>query len=130
MPRLLVVDDEAEIGRFVCAVAKRCGYLARSVQEAQAFQTVYRMWQPDMVVLDLAIPGADGIELLRFLAGQKSRARIVLISGLGPMLGIAERLGQTYGLDVAAALEKPIRVATLQALLCAEHPDPAMPGIV
>src|SRR3546814_1142356 len=48
---------------------------------AEGFSLLYRKVRPNVVILDLAMPGTDGIELLRFLSAERSRARILLMSG-------------------------------------------------
>lgn len=117
-PRLLVIDDEPEIGRFVAVVARSSGYDVRATSAPEAFQATYRDWRPDIVVLDLGIPEIDGVELLRFLGQERSRAHILLISGMGSgLLDVVERLGAAYNLRIAATMPKPIRAADLRTVL-------------
>ena len=71
-----------------------------------------------MICLDLAMPGSDGIEMLRFLAAEECRARILVVSGYNSaMVQMAVRLGEALGLEMAGVLGKPIRIADLRNLL-------------
>ena len=124
--RLLVVDDEPEIGVLISRIGRKCGYVVRSTTHPDEFTSLYADWRPTLVALDLAIPDIDGIELLRFIARQRTRSRIIVMSGMGAtMLGVAHRFAETFGLDIAAVLEKPFRAQYLADLLrTAEPPNP------
>lgn len=116
--RLLIIDDEPEIGALICKIAESCGYLADSTERPDEFKARYDEMKPQVVILDLAIPGMDGIELLRFLADRESRAQILIISGLDrSVLEAAKTLGHARGLNVAGVVTKPLRVAELRLLL-------------
>ena len=115
---LLIIDDEPEIGALLCKIAEGCGYRASSTERPDEFKTRYDETKPQVVILDLAIPGTDGIELLRFLADKGSRAQILIISGLDrSVLEAAKTLGHARGLNVAGVVTKPLRVAELRLLL-------------
>jgi FixJ family two-component response regulator len=66
------------------------------------------------VVLDLALPRSDGVELLRFLAEEKSAALVLPISGFDErVLEAAMRLGTALGLRMTGPLQKPVRIQQL-----------------
>jgi CheY-like chemotaxis protein len=116
--RLLVIDDEPMIARFVAYTAEAHGIETAMTISADRFRRDYDEHDPDIVVLDLAMPGGDGIELLRFLAGRGSRARIVMLSGFDErVLDAAVRLGRSVGLRMAAPLAKPVTVDDLLAAI-------------
>lgn len=121
---LLVVDDEAEYAAFVRRVAEGCGYRVRTTDQADEFRQWIADWGPTHIVMDLAMPGADGIELLRFLGGRQNKARILIMSGFDTrVLEAARRLGLERGLDIVAALSKPIRARELREVLVAHRID-------
>ena len=71
-----------------------------------------------MVVLDLGMPGMDGVELLRFLAAQDYRSPVLIVSGFDRrVLDSAFRLGEALGLSMAGPLEKPVRLERLEEML-------------
>jgi CheY-like chemotaxis protein len=116
--RLLMCDDEAEVGDFVRRVAEDVGYEMKFTDEAGDFGQLYRSFDPNLVILDLAMPNVDGIELLHLLAEEHCRAPILLMSGLDPsMRETALRLGRAYRLNMAGIVAKPIRAAELRELL-------------
>ena len=124
--RLLVIDDEPMIARFITHAAKAQGIDAAMTISADAFRRDYDRHDPDIVVLDLAMPGGDGVELLRFLAERQSRAAVVVLSGFDTrVVDAAVRLGQSKGLNMAPALTKPVTVEDLLGAIRAAHVEPA-----
>jgi YesN/AraC family two-component response regulator len=74
--------------------------------------------RPDIVALDLQMPGMDGVELLRFLADQNFKGPVLIVSGFDRrVLDSAFRLGEAIGLTMVGPLEKPLRLAELEMLL-------------
>jgi CheY-like chemotaxis protein len=116
--RLLLIDDEPQMRTFLARVAEGCGYEVRLTENAPAFEEVCTSWSPDVIILDLVMPHVDGIEILRFLAGQRSKSAILIISGFdAKVLETAQRLGTAHGLSMIGTLEKPVRIAELRSIL-------------
>ncbi len=116
--KLLVVDDEPDIGAFIRDVALDVGYEAFATHRPDAFEQIYSD-SLDVVVLDLVMPGRDGVELLRSMAELGSKATIILISGYDTgVLHAAQKLAAEQGLHVIATLTKPIRYTEMKQILC------------
>ncbi len=74
--------------------------------------------RPHRIVLDLALPDHDGMELLKFLADQKCAADINLISSHGESIrDQAMKLGDFHGLNMHRTLPKPFSLDDLKAAL-------------
>jgi DNA-binding response OmpR family regulator len=117
-PRLLVIDDEPALADFVAQVAGECGFSPILTADDQQFRDAVRRERPEMVALDLGMPGMDGVELLRFLAEEDSRAPVLIISGFDRrVLESAFRLGEALGLHMIGPLEKPVRFQELERIL-------------
>lgn len=117
-PRLLVIDDEPALADFVAQVASECGFEPLLTRDDRAFREAVVNKRPEMVALDLGMPGMDGVELLRFLATEDSRAPVLIISGFDRrVLESAFRLGQALGLKMIGPLEKPVRFQELERVL-------------
>lgn len=65
--RVLVVEDELVLAGVVVNYLLRAGFDARAVHDGSEAVTVVREWSPDVVVLDLGLPGLDGVEVCRQL---------------------------------------------------------------
>lgn len=117
-PRLLVIDDEPALADFVAQVATECGFDPILTGNDQEFRSAVVAGRPDVVALDLGMPGMDGVELLRFLAEEDSRATVLIISGFDRrVLESAFRLGEALGLRMIGPLEKPVRFQELERVL-------------
>lgn len=117
-PRLLLIDDEPVLADFIANAAESCGFTPVVASDDGEFREQFRAERPDMVVLDLGMPGMDGVELLRFLADENYRSPVLIVSGFDRrVLESAFRLGEALGLTMAGPLEKPVRLERLEAML-------------
>jgi DNA-binding response OmpR family regulator len=117
-PRLLLIDDEPALADFLANAARETGFDPVITSEDQQFRDEFIAERPDMVALDLGMPGMDGVELLRFLSSQDYRSPVLIVSGFDRrVLESAFRLGEALGLTMAGPLEKPARLEEVEALL-------------
>ena len=117
-PRLLLIDDEPALADFLANAAREAGFDPAITSEDQQFRDEFIAHRPNMVALDLGMPGMDGVELIRFLAEQEYRSPVLIVSGFDRrVLESAFRLGEALGLTMAGPLEKPVRLEELEALL-------------
>jgi two-component system KDP operon response regulator KdpE len=83
---VLVVDDEQRILRFLSLSLKASGYRVVTAETGEKALDLARQDKPDIVVLDVFLPGIDGFEVLRQLR-TFSQAPVIMISArdsLGP----------------------------------------------
>ena len=117
-PRLLLVDDEPALADFIANAARECGFEPIVTANDEQFREHFLGERPDMVVLDLGMPGMDGVELLRFLAAEDYRSPVLIVSGFDRrVLESAFRLGEALGLTMVGPLEKPMRLEELETVL-------------
>nr|WP_067294229.1 EAL domain-containing response regulator [Marinobacterium profundum] len=127
--KLLVVDDEVDFADFVVEVAESMEFDVSSVSDPSKFSNFYTN-DIDIIVLDLFMPVIDGIELLRFLADNKSEAAIIFMSGKDRgVLHSAQQLASKRGMRVLGTLQKPFLVQELEDLLEKYTPD-SVPKLV
>jgi DNA-binding response OmpR family regulator len=118
LPRLLLIDDEPALAAFVAKAADMCGFEPVIAEQDQQFRDAFCERRPQMVALDLGMPGMDGVELLRFLATEEFREPVLIISGFDRrVLESAFRLGEALGLQMVGPLEKPARLEQLEEIL-------------
>ena len=116
--RIIVVDDDPHMCDFVREVAQDIGYAVQIPDGAPDIRASLANASPSAIFLDLLMPEIDGIEVIRLLAEHRSEAQIVLASGEGhQVLHTAKSLAEKRGLKVACALEKPIQLDDLEAIL-------------
>ena len=116
--RLLMIDDEPAMGDFVRNIAEPLGYEVETYTEARGFEAAVARGDPDVIILDLAMPGTDGIELLGRLSERRVRAKIFIMSGFDPAhQRMATVLGEAKGLVMGGIIPKPVRAAELRKFL-------------
>lgn len=115
--RLLVLDDEVSVCRWVARIASQSGFEVATTQKVEAFRALHESFRPTLILLDLVLGSGDGVEVLRSLASARSRVPIVLMSGLDErVLSSASRLGQSLDLDIVGVVMKPLTLGELRAL--------------
>ena len=128
--RLLILDDEPTVAQTVALAAQRHGFAVRMSASPEAFFGDVTSFEPSHIIIDLLMPGMDGVEVLRNLAAAGCGANIIMMSGMGSkVLESAQRAGLERGLRILGILPKPFRPAELRALLDAHphrhaHPEP------
>jgi DNA-binding response OmpR family regulator len=107
---ILVVDDEAEIVRFVRAYLEDAGYRVVVASEGQEALFVARHEKPDLVILDLMMPGMDGWDFFRRYRQERDTPIIMLTARV-------EESDQVLGLELGADdyVTKPFSPRTLVA---------------
>jgi DNA-binding response OmpR family regulator len=117
-PRLLLIDDEPTLAEFLASAAEESGFDPVIASTDQEFRGAFLAQTPDMVALDLGMPGMDGVELIRFLADQDYSAPVLIVSGFDRrVLESAFRLGEALGLTMVGPVEKPVRFEVLEEML-------------
>ena len=125
-PRLLLIDDEPALAGFVADAAAISGFEPVVTNDDSLFRKQFHAEVPGMVVLDLGMPGMDGVELLRFLSSESFEGPVLIISGFDRrVLESAFRLGQALDLKMVGPLEKPVRLEALEVILRQHRPAPA-----
>ena len=117
-PRLLLIDDEPALAEYLANAARTSGFEAVITERDDEFRDAFIAKRPEMVALDLGMPGMDGVELTRFLAEHDYRGPVLIVSGFDRrVLESAFRLGEALGLNMAGPVEKPVRIDELEDLL-------------
>jgi PAS domain S-box-containing protein len=113
--RVLVVDDNADVAGSCALLLRLKGQEVRVAHDGSAALVVARDFRPEVVLLDIGMPGMDGYELARQLRLQPEMqgARLVALTGYGQ--GEDRKRSLEAGLD--AHLVKPVAPEALDALL-------------
>ena len=80
--KILIVDDEKKIVRLVKAYLDREGYTTLEAYDGIAALNTWRRESPDLIVLDVLMPGMDGLEFLREVR-QSSVVPIIMLTEIG-----------------------------------------------
>jgi len=116
--RLLVVDDDPLLGRLIKTAAESAGFEVFLTKSPTAFAEKARVWCPTVLMLDLGMPGTDGIQLLRGLAADQCAGHVILMSGAdNKVVESATQLGRARGLKMSGVLLKPVQLEELRKVL-------------
>ena len=77
--KIWCVEDDSSIRDIEVYTLHSTGFEARGFADGAAFRTALETEEPDLVVLDVMLPGESGVELLQFLRGNPATAEIPII---------------------------------------------------
>ena len=83
MTSVLVVDDDQDLAEMLGIVLNGAGIEVDLVSRGDEAVEVFRNSQPDLVLLDIMLPGIDGIEVCREIRRQSTRVPIVMLTAKG-----------------------------------------------
>ena len=107
--QVLIVDDEREFATTLAERLNLRGYDARAAFSAEEALAAVAASAPDVVLLDLTLPGVRGVELLMTLRQLLPHGEIILLSG---HLDLAEKI-EGVRIDAFGMLLKPVVMAEL-----------------
>ncbi len=96
MPRVLVVDDDPTVAEVVLGYLRRDGFEAAHAADGLSALAIAASAPPDIVVLDLMLPGIDGLEVCRRLRAERPDLPVVMLTARG------EEDDRIAGLEVGA----------------------------
>ena len=91
MARVLVVDDDQALSEMLGIVLRAEGYDALFCDDGSKAQGIFKETKPDLVLLDLMLPGIDGIEVCKRIRSE-SGVPIVMLTARGDTLDIVKGL--------------------------------------
>ncbi|NLF13755.1 MAG: response regulator transcription factor, partial [Anaerolineaceae bacterium] len=127
--RILVVDDDREIVRLVKAYLERSGYEVLVAYDGESALHMLRRERPDLMLLDLMLPGRDGLDVTRVVRSDGSLAALPIIV----LTARVEDQDKIVGLELGADdyVTKPFNpgevVARVRAVLRRVHGEIAQP---
>lgn len=116
--QLLIIDDDSAVAEFLAATGHEFGFETAIAQRLPECESYFKANTPQLIILDLLMPEIDGVELLRWLAKQQSKAGILLASGMDVrVLNTALTLGKELRLNMLGSLQKPMHIKQLEPIL-------------
>lgn len=114
-PVIVVADDHPGTARALARLLERIGCRARSATSGGAALDLCEKVSPDIVLLDLRMPGLDGFNVARRLRRSPHTAGVRLVAITADGDEATRARAQACGFDVL--LRKPVRLETLRAVL-------------
>ncbi len=130
--RILVVDDDRQIVRLIQAYLEQANYQVLTAADGDTALRLIRSERPDLVILDLMLPGPDGWEITRMVRGDEKLAKMPIIM----LTARVEDTDKIVGLELGADdyVTKPFNprelVARVRSLIRRAVGGPLQPRII
>lgn len=106
---ILLIDDEPEIRRLLSNALTIQGYLCQEADNGVTGLAMLQLVQPDLILLDITMPGLDGLGVLQEIRRRDITVGVIMVSALNP-----ERFADKAFTDGADAyIKKPFRTQTI-----------------
>ena len=115
---ILIVDDNPANLKLARVLLKSCGYDARTAPDAEQAMKGLETFRPRLILMDIQLPGMDGLELTRRLKSSPQTREIIIIALTAYAMRGDEERARAAGCDDYIA--KPIDIETLPAVI-AQH---------
>jgi CheY-like chemotaxis protein len=112
---ILIVDDNESNLRLMQAILDAEGYPVKSAIDAEEALAMLESWQPDLILMDIQMPGIDGLELTRRLKRDPRYRRIVVVALTAYAMKGDEEKALAAGCD--GYITKPIDTRGLPAII-------------
>jgi len=94
--RVLVVEDDSTVSSVLVAYLRKAGFDPKSASDGPTALAEWTKWKPDVVVLDLMLPGMSGLEVLQRRRADDDGAAVIILSARG------DEEDRLLGLEVGA----------------------------
>ena len=109
---VLVVDDDPEVRQFLSMSLETLGFDVRLAEDAEHGLAVLEEIEPDILVVDFAMPGMNGAQMAKLVRARRPQLPIIFASGYSETAEIEGAVGET-----AILLRKPFGISELEAVL-------------
>src|SRR5205823_1272554 len=123
--RVLVVDDNMDAADSTAALLRLLGHTVHTVYDGTSVVDAVRSFRPDVVFLDIGLPGMSGFDVATLLREQPENASLLLVAVTGYGQDEHRRRAREAGFNYH--LVKPVDPAELHKLLC-QPQELVMPG--
>ena len=111
--KLLMVDDEKDTCEYTSSHLKRKGYNTFAAFSPDAALALIKEQNPDIMLLDMNLPGMSGVDLLKLIRQFNTTIKVVIISGYP----IDRNDPQFKGLNILEFIQKPVPFSILDSVL-------------
>lgn len=115
MARILIIEDNAATMKLTALALRNAGHTALCAVDAETGLTLARTGQPDLILMDILLPGMDGLTATSLLKADPATAAIPIIALSAMLTQYDEKKARAAGCD--AYLAKPFRREELNATI-------------
>ena len=115
MAKILVIEDSPTNMKLTCFLLQKFGHTVLNAVDAEAGLALARKEQPDLILMDIQLPGMDGLTATALLKQDSTTAAIPIIALTALAMKIDYEKSLTAGCD--AYISKPLRYKELHAVV-------------
>ena len=108
--KVLVVDDQMGIRILLCEVLQSAGYDTLEAPNGQVAIELSQNKQPDVILLDMKMPGMDGMQILKAIRAAGSSAKIIMMTAYGEL----DLIREAMELGASSFLTKPFDIEAIR----------------
>jgi DNA-binding NtrC family response regulator len=109
---ILLVDDDAEVLRVLGLFFEKKGWVVQRAAEVNGAMDLYERDRPDLVLLDIGLPGVSGLRFLEVLRARDADATVIMLTGQADV----ETAVEAMRLGAENFLTKPVELAHLEVI--------------
>lgn len=113
MNKILVVDDEIEVVDFLNSFLRRKGVRVFTATDARSALDLFTRQKPDLVLLDVSMPGEDGLSVLKKMKEAERDTNVIMITARDDRSSITK----ARDLGAGSYLVKPIELENLDCVV-------------
>jgi len=117
---VLIVDHNHDAADMIAGLVNSCGYVAKAVYSGEEAVRETTRFLPDMVLMDLSMPGQDGYETITQIRKKRPAAEIVMVAVTA--FDSQEHKRRAYDAGFDLFITKPLRIRELRKLLALLDP--------
>ncbi len=121
--KILVIDDDVELVDILALTLRRDGFLVKQAHNGLVGLKMWQVEKPDLVVLDVNMPGMDGFEVCRRIRA-RAKTPIIMLSASNSEDDISRALDLGANDYIAKPFNPPALLARVRALLGCTSPNP------
>ncbi len=118
MERMLIFEHDPQAAQSAARIAEDAALQVRVAKSVEGFRCALTNEHPAYVLIDLSMPGTDGLDIIQLMAKHECEASVILTSGADPrLLEATARIAAARGLRVIGHLSKPFPSRGLSRML-------------
>ena len=125
MARILIIEDNPANMKLACLLLNNAGHMPLCASDAETGMTMARDEQPDLILMDIQLPGIDGLTATSLLKQASATAAIPVIALTAMAMKDDQEKAEAAGCDAYVA--KPLRYLELYAVIDAQLARSARP---
>ena len=107
LTQVLLVDDDASYRKLLLYYLQNAGYEVLEADDGFAALRMVEVHQPRLLIIDIVMPGMEGLETIRLLRRQRTPAKILAVSGVDKAHQYL-KLATQFGADAIAEKGRPV----------------------